>query len=80
MGWCISPAGTHPARSRETSDDAWSVLALNLTGAFVAIRETLAVMDRDGMDRIVVIGSEGVAHEGAGERGIARCRRGGLSR
>jgi NAD(P)-dependent dehydrogenase (short-subunit alcohol dehydrogenase family) len=51
--------GYAPGSIAETSDDTWSsMLALNLTGAFVAIRETLAVMDRDSAGRIVVIGSE----------------------
>ncbi|HUR82405.1 MAG TPA: SDR family NAD(P)-dependent oxidoreductase [Thermoanaerobaculia bacterium] len=51
--------GYAPGSIAETSDDTWSsMLALNLTGAFVAIRETLAVMDRQSPGRIIVIGSE----------------------
>jgi NAD(P)-dependent dehydrogenase (short-subunit alcohol dehydrogenase family) len=43
----------------DTTDETWShMLSLNLTAAFVAIRETLAVMNRDAAGRIVVIGSD----------------------
>lgn len=43
----------------ETSDDTWAkMLDLNLTAAFVAIRETLAVMDRNAPGRILVISSD----------------------
>lgn len=43
----------------DTSDDTWAkMLGLNLTGAFYAIRETLAVMDRKAPGRIIVIGSD----------------------
>jgi NAD(P)-dependent dehydrogenase (short-subunit alcohol dehydrogenase family) len=42
-----------------TSLDTWQKqLALNLTGAFLAIRETLAVMQRDAPGRIIAISSE----------------------
>lgn len=42
-----------------TSLDTWQKqIALNLTGAFLAIRETLAVMRRDAPGRIVAISSE----------------------
>ena len=51
--------GYAPGSIAETSDETWSnMIALNLTGAFVAVRETLAVMDRNAAGRIVVIGSE----------------------
>ncbi|HEX2835278.1 MAG TPA: SDR family NAD(P)-dependent oxidoreductase [Thermoanaerobaculia bacterium] len=44
---------------RETSLDTWQKqLALNLTGAFLMIRETLAVMNRNEPGRIVAISSE----------------------
>lgn len=43
----------------DTSDDTWAkMLGLNLTGAFYAIREALAVMDRSAPGRIVVISSD----------------------
>ena len=43
----------------ETSDETWAqMLGLNLTAAFVAIRETLAVMDRNAPGRIIVISSD----------------------
>ena len=43
----------------ETTDETWSqMLQLNLTDAFVAIRETLAVMDRGSDGRIIAISSE----------------------
>lgn len=42
----------------ETSDETWTkMLGLNLTGAFHAIRETLARMDRREPGRIVAISS-----------------------
>jgi NAD(P)-dependent dehydrogenase (short-subunit alcohol dehydrogenase family) len=42
----------------ETTDETWAkMLALNLTAAFVVLRETLAVMDREGDGRIIAIGS-----------------------
>ena len=51
--------GYAPGSLAETSDETWAnMLGLNLTGAFVAIRETLAVMDRASAGRIVVIGSD----------------------
>lgn len=51
--------GYAPGSLAETSDATWSnMLALNLTGAFVAIRETLVVMDRASAGRIIVISSE----------------------
>ncbi|HET8797585.1 MAG TPA: SDR family oxidoreductase, partial [Thermoanaerobaculia bacterium] len=44
---------------RETSLDTWQKqMALNLTGAFIAIRETLAVMQSDAPGRIVAVSSE----------------------
>jgi len=43
----------------DTSDDAWrKMIDLNLTAAFVAIRETLSVMDRGAPGRIVVVSSD----------------------
>lgn len=46
-------------RVRETSLDTWQKqLALNLTGAFLMIREMLAVMNRNEPGRIVAISSE----------------------
>src|SRR5215212_1507606 len=51
--------GFAPGSLAETSDDTWAnMLALNLTGAFVVIRETLAMMDRAAPGRIVVISSD----------------------
>lgn len=42
----------------ETSDETWAkMLGVNLTGAFHAIRETLARMDRDEPGRILAISS-----------------------
>lgn len=43
----------------DTTDDTWAkMLGLNLTGAFYAIREALAVMDRGAPGRIIVISSD----------------------
>jgi NAD(P)-dependent dehydrogenase (short-subunit alcohol dehydrogenase family) len=43
----------------DTSDDTWAkMLNLNLTGAFYAIREALAGMDRSAPGRIIVISSD----------------------
>jgi NAD(P)-dependent dehydrogenase (short-subunit alcohol dehydrogenase family) len=43
----------------ETTDETWAkMIELNLTAAFVAIRETLAVMDHSAPGRIVVISSD----------------------
>ena len=51
----------------ETSDEIWAkMIGLNLTGAFVAIRETLAVMDRALDGRIVVISSDAARTKAAG--------------
>jgi NAD(P)-dependent dehydrogenase (short-subunit alcohol dehydrogenase family) len=51
----------------ETTDETWRhMLDLNLTGAFVAIRETLAVMDRDAPGRILVISSDAARSKAAG--------------
>ena len=51
--------GFEPGTLAETTDDVWAkMLGLNLTGAFVAIRETLAVMDRAAEGRIVAISSD----------------------
>ena len=51
--------GFAPGSLADTTDDAWrKMLDLNLTGAFVAIRETLAVMDRNAPGRILVISSD----------------------
>lgn len=59
--------GWAPGSLAETSDDAWTrMLSLNLTGAFVAIRETLAVMDRSRAGRIVVISAEATRSKPAG--------------
>lgn len=51
--------GFAPGSIAETSDETWQkMIELNLTSAFVAIRETLAVMDRDAAGRIIVISSD----------------------
>jgi NAD(P)-dependent dehydrogenase (short-subunit alcohol dehydrogenase family) len=51
--------GFEPGALADTTDDVWAkMLGLNLTGAFVAIRETLAVMDRAAEGRIVAISSD----------------------
>ena len=51
--------GFAPGSLADTSDDTWAkMLDLNLTAAFVAIRETLAVMDRHSPGRILVISSD----------------------
>ncbi|HVR38649.1 MAG TPA: SDR family NAD(P)-dependent oxidoreductase [Thermoanaerobaculia bacterium] len=51
----------------ETSTDAWRhMIDLNLTGAFIAIRETLARMKRDAPGRIVAISSEAALTKFAG--------------
>src|SRR5689334_19159588 len=50
-----------------TTDETWQhMLDLNLTGAFFAIRETLAVMDRNAPGRIIVIGSDAARTKPAG--------------
>lgn len=59
--------GYAPGSLAETSDETWAnMLALNLTAAFVAIRETLAVMDRGAAGRIVVISSDAARAKGPG--------------
>lgn len=59
--------GFAPGSLAETTDEAWAkMLNLNLTGAFVAIRETLAVMDRGAAGRIVVISSDAARTKPAG--------------
>ena len=59
--------GYAPGSLAETTDELWShMLSLNLTAAFVAIRETLAVMDRDAAGRIVVISSDAARTKAAG--------------
>jgi NAD(P)-dependent dehydrogenase (short-subunit alcohol dehydrogenase family) len=51
----------------ETSDETWAqMLGLHLTGAFVAIRETLAIMDRGSAGRILVISSDAARTKLAG--------------
>ena len=51
--------GYAPGSLADTTDETWShMLSLNLTAAFVVIRETLAVMDRGAAGRIVVISSD----------------------
>lgn len=51
--------GFAPGSLLETTDETWAqMLGLNLTAAFAAIRETLAVMDRASAGRIVAISSE----------------------
>ena len=51
--------GFAPGSIAATTDETWShMLSLNLTGAFVMIRETLAQMDRSKPGRIVVVSSE----------------------
>lgn len=51
--------GFAPGRLLETTDEAWTeMLDLNLTAAFVAIRETLSLMDRSAPGRILVISSD----------------------
>ncbi len=59
--------GFAPGSLADTTDDAWAkMLNLNLTGAFVAIRETLAVMDRSAPGRIIVISSDAARTKPAG--------------
>lgn len=59
--------GFAPGTLAETDDATWAnMLALNLTAAFVVIRETLAVMDRAAAGRIIVISSEAAATKPAG--------------
>ena len=59
--------GFAAGRLSDTSDETWAkMLDLNLTSAFVAIRETLAVMDPAAPGRIVVIGSDAARTKGAG--------------
>lgn len=51
--------GYAPGSLAATTDRTWAdMLALNLTAAFVVIRETLAVMDRGAAGRVVVISSD----------------------
>ena len=51
--------GFAPGSLAETSDETWTnMIGLNLTGAFTAIREILAVMDRQSPGRIIVISSD----------------------
>ena len=51
----------------ETTDDTWrKMIELNLTAAFVAIRETLAVMDRNAPGRILVISSDAARSKAPG--------------
>ena len=59
--------GFAPGSLAETSDETWgSMLSLNLTAAFVVIREMLAVMDRAAAGRIIVISSEATLTRAAG--------------
>lgn len=59
--------GFAPGSLAETTDDTWAhMIGLNLTGAFVAIRETLAVMDRTAPGRIIVISSDAARTKPAG--------------
>lgn len=59
--------GFAPGSIAETSDETWTkMLDLNLTAAFVAIRETLAVMDRGAAGRIIVISSDAAGTKAPG--------------
>lgn len=59
--------GFAPGKLADTSDETWAkMLDLNLTGAFYAIRETLAVMDRGAPGRIIVISSDAARTKGPG--------------
>ncbi|HVG24323.1 MAG TPA: SDR family NAD(P)-dependent oxidoreductase [Thermoanaerobaculia bacterium] len=59
--------GFAPGSFAETSDETWTnMLALNLTGAFTVMRETLAVMDRQAAGRIVVISSAAAVEKAPG--------------
>ncbi|HEX6096325.1 MAG TPA: SDR family NAD(P)-dependent oxidoreductase [Thermoanaerobaculia bacterium] len=59
--------GFAPGSLADTSDETWAkMLDLNLTGAFYAIRETLAVMDRNAPGRILVISSDAARTKAAG--------------
>lgn len=59
--------GFAPGALAETSDETWAnMLSLNLTAAFVVIRETLAVMDRSAAGRIIVISSEATLTKAGG--------------
>lgn len=59
--------GYAPGALAGTTDETWSrMLELNVTAAFVVIRETLAVMDRDRAGRIIAISSDATRRTGPG--------------
>ncbi|HYC89726.1 MAG TPA: SDR family NAD(P)-dependent oxidoreductase [Thermoanaerobaculia bacterium] len=59
--------GFAPGTIAETDDALWAnMLSLNLTAAFVVIREVLAVMDHAAAGRIIVISSEAALTKAAG--------------
>lgn len=59
--------GYAPGKVADTTDETWShMLSLNVTAAFVVIRETLAVMDRSRPGRIVAISSDATRVTGPG--------------
>jgi NAD(P)-dependent dehydrogenase (short-subunit alcohol dehydrogenase family) len=59
--------GFAPGTIAQTDDALWAnMLSLNLTAAFVVLREVLAVMDRAAAGRIIVIGSEAALTKAAG--------------
>ena len=63
----------------ETTTETWSkMIGLNLTSAFLAIRETLAVMDRTKPGRIIAISSE-AARTRAGGSAAYTVSKSGLS-
>ncbi|HEX6087062.1 MAG TPA: SDR family NAD(P)-dependent oxidoreductase [Thermoanaerobaculia bacterium] len=59
--------GFAPGTLAKTDDAAWAnMLSLNLTAAFVVIRETLAAMNHAAAGRIIVISSEASVTKPAG--------------
>jgi NAD(P)-dependent dehydrogenase (short-subunit alcohol dehydrogenase family) len=59
--------GFTPGSLLDTTDEIWSqMLAMNVTGAFHAIRETLQVMDRASAGRIVAISAAATLAKGPG--------------
>lgn len=59
--------GYAPGTLAATTDETWShMMALNVTAAFVVIRETLAVMDRSRPGRVLAISSDATRMTGPG--------------
>lgn len=59
--------GYAPGSLAGTTDETWShMLALNVTAAFVVIREALAVMDHDRPGRILAVSSDATRMTGPG--------------